>query len=141
VANGRKGQLAALTLKFFIDECLTAALVAIAKERELFAVFGPHAGKAGWQDWTIAKYAYENDLIVVTNNRRDFLKEYSKFELHPGLVIIIPRGNRQDQIEWFTTVLDALDEMAEAPVNKLVEVDREGKVSIRNWHLYKADLD
>jgi predicted nuclease of predicted toxin-antitoxin system len=130
-----------LTLKFFIDECLTAALVAIAKERELFAVFGPHAGKAGWQDWTIAKYAYENDLIVVTNNRRDFLKEYSKFELHPGLVIIIPRGNRQDQIEWFTTVLDALDEMAEAPVNKLVEVDREGKVSIRNWHLYKADLD
>ena len=126
-----------MTLKFFIDECLTAALVAVAKERELFAVFGPHAGKAGWQDWTIAKYAYENDLIVVTNNRRDFLKEYAKFELHPGLVVIIPRGNRTDQIEWFIAVLDRLAMMKEAPVNKLVEVDREGRVTIRDWHLQR----
>lgn len=124
-----------MTLKFFIDECLTATLVAVAKEREFFAVFGPHAGKAGWQDWTIAKYAYDNDLIVVTNNRRDFLKEYAKFELHPGLVVIIPRGNRADQVEWFTAALDTLTVMEEAPVNKLVEVDRHGKVTIRNWHL------
>jgi predicted nuclease of predicted toxin-antitoxin system len=128
-----------LTLKFFIDECLTATLVAVAKERELFAVFGPHAGKAGWQDWTIARYAYENDLIVVTNNRRDFLNEYASFEVHPGLVVIIPRGNRADQVEWFTSVLDTLSAMEEMPVNQLVEVDRQGKVTIRNWHLKDND--
>jgi predicted nuclease of predicted toxin-antitoxin system len=122
-----------LSLKFFIDECLTASLVALAKERDLYAVFGPHAGKAGWQDWTIAKFAYENDLIVVTNNRKDFLKEYAKFDVHPGLVVIVPRGDRADQIGWFSKILDFLQAADDAPVNKVVEIDAMNRISIQDW--------
>jgi predicted nuclease of predicted toxin-antitoxin system len=122
-----------LSLKFFIDECLTASPVAIAKERDLYAVFGPHAGKAGWKDWTIARFAYENDLIVVTNNRKDFLREYAKFDVHPGLVIIVPRGDRADQIEWFSKILDFLQAMDEVPINRAIEIDAMDRISIREW--------
>ena len=88
-----------MTLKFFIDECLTPSLVAVAKERELFAVYGPYVGKAGWQDWSVAEFAFGNDLIVVTNNRRDFLEEYAGMELRaegrqtePDRVVLGSRG-------------------------------------------------
>ena len=93
----------------------------------------PYAGKAGWQDWTIAEFAFDNDLIAVTNNRRDFLKEYARRELHPGLVVIVPKGNRSDQIAWFSTVLDFLLAMDEPPINKLVEIDADGRISMLDW--------
>ncbi|WP_294537311.1 hypothetical protein [uncultured Rhodoblastus sp.] len=50
-----------MTEKIFIDECLTAALVAVAKNRGIIADYGPHIGKQGWQDWNIVPFALEND--------------------------------------------------------------------------------
>lgn len=122
-----------MSLKFFIDECLTAALVAAAKERELFAIYGPYAGMAGWQDWSIAEFALDNDLIVVTNNRRDFLKEYAGMDIHPGLVVIVPKGNRPDQVQWFSMVLDFLLGLGEPPVNKLIEIHVDGRITMQDW--------
>lgn len=122
-----------MTLKFFIDECLTPALVAVAKERALFAVYGPYAGKAGWQDWSVAEFAFNNDLIVVTNNRRDFLDEYARMELHPGLVVIVPKGDRPRQIEWFAAVVDFLLALDGPPVNKLVEIDAASRIAVQDW--------
>jgi hypothetical protein len=79
--------------------------------------------KGGWQDWSVAEFAFDNDLIVVTNNRRDFLKEYADMELHPGLVIIVPKGDKSTQIEWFAAVVDFLLAMNELPIKKLIEID------------------
>lgn len=122
-----------MTLKFFIDECLTPPLVAVAKERQLFAVYGPYAGKAGWEDWSVAEFAFANDLIVVTNNRRDFLKHYAGMDLHPGLVIIVPKGDRPSQIAWFVAVVDFLLGLNEPPVNKLIEIDAGGGIAMTDW--------
>ena len=119
-----------MTLKFFIDECLTPSLVAVAKRRELYAVFGPYFGKGAWQDRSIAEFAFENDLIAVTNNRRDFLREYARMEIHPGLVVIIPKGDKLTQIEWFAAVLDFLQALDEPPINKLVEIDAAGRITM-----------
>lgn len=95
--------------RFFIDECLSAALVAVAKDRGYPAVFGPHLGMAGWQDWNIVKFAVENGHVVVTNNRRDFLKEYLKYDTHPGLVVLVPQAERSVQTRLFSAVLDVFD--------------------------------
>ena len=51
--------------RFLIDECLSASLVAVAKERGLLADFGPHIGMPGWQDWNIARFAFEYGYVVV----------------------------------------------------------------------------
>ena len=61
-----------MDIKFFIDECLSVELVAVAKASGHVAVFGPHIGMAGWQDWNIAKFCIVEDYVIVTNNRRDF---------------------------------------------------------------------
>lgn len=45
--------------KIFIDECLSAALVSVAKDRGIDAAYGPHVGKGGWQDRNIARFALE----------------------------------------------------------------------------------
>jgi len=60
--------------RFLIDERLNADLVAIAKAGGYDAEYVPHIGKAGWQDWNLGPFAVDNDYIVVTLNRRDFLR-------------------------------------------------------------------
>lgn len=126
--------------RFFIDECLSASLVAVAKERGHPADFGPHIGMAGWQDWNIARFAFENGYIVVTNNRRDFLREYLKRELHDGLVIIVPNVDRDVQISLFSRVLDHLEGMEESPVGKVIEALQDGSVHMREWTSSEHDL-
>ncbi|KQT55334.1 MULTISPECIES: DUF5615 family PIN-like protein [unclassified Aureimonas] len=125
--------------RFFIDECLSAQLVAVAKARGLDADFGPHIGKAGWQDWNLTRFALENDYIFVTNNRRDFLKEYAAQELHNGLIVIVPNVERDDQKRLFGVVLDHLADMYELPVNKLIEVLEDGSIHQRDW--FDGDVD
>jgi predicted nuclease of predicted toxin-antitoxin system len=119
--------------RFLIDECLSASLVAVAKERGIAADFAPHLGLSGWQDWNIVRYAFENSYIVVTNNRRDFLKEYLKYDVHEGLVVIVPHVDRADQIRLFSGLLDYLATMNELPMNKLIEVLADGTIHLREW--------
>ncbi len=92
--------------KLFIDECHTSTLVAIAKHRGVIADYGPHIGKSGWSDWRIVEFALGNDYVVVTNNRRDFLREYAKVSLHNGLLVIVPNLGSRVQIRLFGLVLD-----------------------------------
>jgi predicted nuclease of predicted toxin-antitoxin system len=122
-----------LTDKLFIDECLSTALVAVAKNRGIIADYGPYVAKRGWQDWNIVPFALENDYVVVTNNRRHFLKEYDKLDLHNGLLIIVPNVEREDQIRLFEIALDAALGLGDDLVNKVVEMLRDGSVHIREW--------
>jgi hypothetical protein len=46
--------------RFLIDECLSAALVAVAKARGFEADHVTHIGKTGWQDWNLVPYAVAN---------------------------------------------------------------------------------
>ena len=63
------------------------------------------SGKAARQDWNIIRFALENDYIVATNNRRDFLHAYANVDLHNGLVIIVPSVGRAGQIKLFSAAL------------------------------------
>jgi len=81
--------------RFLIDECLSGALVAVAKAQGYQADYVTHLGKAGWQDWNLVHFAVANDYIIVTNNRKDFLKEYAGLDVHAGLVVLLPKGTRR----------------------------------------------
>ena len=111
-----------MTARFLIDECLSAALVATAKARGFDAGHVTHLGKTGWQDWNLVPFAVANDYIIVTSNRRDFLKEYAKLDIHSGLVVIIPRGKRDEQTRLFEKALEVFALRNDDLVNTLVEV-------------------
>lgn len=129
--------------RFLIDECLTSDLVAVAKSRGYDAAYVPHIGKGGWQDWNLVPFAVNNDYIIVTVNRRDFLKQHAKFDIHPGLVILIPeprKDTRLDQVRLFEKALQALGTMNEDLTNKIMEVLEDGTVHIRSWDADEHDV-
>lgn len=126
-------QDAALTDKLLIDECLSSSLVAAAKDRRLAAHYVPHLGKAGWQDYNLALFAVENDYVVVTNNRKHFLREYAKLNIHNGLIVIIPSVRPEVQRVLFEKALDLLSQRNDDIVNKVVEVLLDGSIHIREW--------
>jgi len=47
-----------------------------------------HLGLKGSPDWLLWKRALQEDLILVTNNARDFRKLSDRAEIHPGIVFI-----------------------------------------------------
>ncbi len=123
-----------------VDECLSVALVAVAKERGISALHVGHIGKSGWQDWNLAPYALDHDYIVVTNNRRHFLREYLKHDVHNGLIIVVPNVERDDQIRLFGLALDVALELDAEMTNSLVEVLADGTVHVRTWTSEDHDI-
>lgn len=84
--------------KLLIDECLSAELALMARER------GHHEashvvwiGKAGWKDWQLKRILLEEDWVLVTWNGKDFRGpgnapgsrgQFADVSLHAGLICI-----------------------------------------------------
>ena len=112
-------------MRFLIDECLSVDLVTVAGQCGHEARHVAHVGRAGWKDWNVARYASDNDLILVTNNASDFRPLYAARPLHAGLVILLPNVGRDLQQRLFRAALDELATTGE-PVNRVLEVDLDG---------------
>lgn len=119
--------------RLLIDECLSSRLVAAAKARGYIADYVPFIGLLSKKDWNIVPYALANDYVVVTKNRKDFLKEYMKHDVHNGLIIVVPDAPRDEQIHLFNVALDAVNELDGDLVNRVIEVLADGSVHIREW--------
>ena len=61
--------------RLLIDECLSQGLAAVAKARGIQADHVTWLGKSGMQDWNLVPFALAHDYTIVTNNRRDFLRQ------------------------------------------------------------------
>jgi predicted nuclease of predicted toxin-antitoxin system len=114
-------------LRFLIDECLSTSLLQRAYDAGHGAQHVTHLGKPGASDQELARYAAAQDLIIVTNNARDFRKLMEAAHVHPGLVIIVPNVPSKDQRELFEKALTSIKEQALTDlINQVVEVDFDG---------------
>ncbi len=117
---------------FLFDECMTPTLRSVAKE---FGHFGLHVDdlkRGGESDAALAFLARDRDYVMVTNNKTDFLRVYKQFELHAGLIVVLPSVARAMQRALFAEVLQALRARPDI-VNTLVEVDGDGNVTFTDW--------
>ena len=122
-----------MNLAFLIDECLSLDLVAHAQARGLHATHVIFRGLQGKPDHDLVASALREDFVLVTNNRKDFLRLYAREEIHCGLVIIVPGGIVSEvQVRLFGAALDALAAEADL-VNRVVEVELDGRVTITTW--------
>jgi predicted nuclease of predicted toxin-antitoxin system len=121
-----------VTLRFLVDECLTPDLAAIALACGFEAHHLVQLGLAGLPDREIVRYLAGRNLVLVTNNARDFLALFRRVDVHGGLVVVRPSVPARAQVRLFGSVLDAIDGMPDL-VNRLVAVDRVGAVSVRDW--------
>lgn len=120
---------------FFIDECLSPELVAYARSRNIEAVSPQSRNLIGVKDWKLLPYVIDSNLILATCNVKDFFRLYAQEELHPGFVVILPGELRiKEQLKLFGLVLDRIDhEEDQHLVNKVLIVDKDGKISIVDW--------
>jgi hypothetical protein len=125
---------------FLIDECLSPELTDIVKrDFGMFAIHVPWIGKPphdtkSWQDPDIVDEIANHDYVFVTNNRRDFVGKYypQRLAIHNGLVIIIQKSDLDGEKFMFRAAMDVIVTL-EDTVNKLIEVDLEGHVTVEDW--------
>ncbi|EJW09989.1 hypothetical protein A33M_0701 [Rhodovulum sp. PH10] len=125
--------------RLLIDECLSVGLVAVAKSRGVAADHVTWLGKSGWQDRNLVAFAVDGDYLMVTNNRRHFLREYAKLAAHLGLVVIVPALPRAGQSRLFEAALDTLAAREDEGFDRVVEVLADGRVTVREWTLAAHD--
>ncbi len=114
-------------LRFLIDECISASLLQAAYDEGHEAYHITRLGKSGVSDPELVSYALEQDLIIVTNNARDFRRLIEHVEIHSGLVVIVPNVKMEAQGELFGEVLAWIKEQKLADlVNRVIEVDFSG---------------
>jgi predicted nuclease of predicted toxin-antitoxin system len=121
-------------MKFLIDECLPPELVRIAEARGHGASFVPWIGQAGLKDWDLALLAIDGDMVLVTNNSKDFRGEKSrvghttKEQIHPGLVCLNCNPAQRDRTTLAQLFEAALDEIGgdKDLINTVIEVTLDG---------------
>jgi hypothetical protein len=109
-----------------------ATLAAVTQARGLAAMHVTWLNMEGTEDWDVAALAAERDYVVVTNNRRDFLRLYAELEVHNGLIIIVPAVLRVAQRRLFEIALDTA-ERQDSLINLLIEVHADGSVDVCDW--------
>lgn len=122
--------------KLLIDECLSAELALMARERGYHeASHVVWIGKSGWKDWQLKQILLAEDWVLVTRNSEDFRGpreapgskgQYSHVSIHAGLVCLnAPAGmDLALQKELFSEVLDELDTDGDL-TNQILEVTLE----------------
>jgi predicted nuclease of predicted toxin-antitoxin system len=100
---------------FLIDECLSSQLAEFAIEHGYHALATSRMGR--WRsrnDYHVAKFAIDRDLVLVTNDRHDFETIYEQMEIHPGIVFITAGRPKLRELKYqlamFSMVLEALEE-------------------------------
>jgi len=126
---------------FLVDECLSTELARVIKDEYGFQqvqhvtwIGKPPARQKSWKDYSLVNRISTDDLVFVTNNRKDFVKRFypQGLDIHNGLIIIIEVDDLDHEVKLFRAVLDEIVKLPDL-VNKLVEVNREGVITISDW--------
>jgi uncharacterized protein DUF5615 len=121
-------------VKFWIDECLTPALVGHAHSLGYVATCTRDRGQLGMRDDELLALAVSEEFVFVTNNHADFVGLCTNAELHTGLVVL-PQRPRNAQLPLFSDAIAHIErhsgQASEAPadwmLNRVVEVDDESE--------------
>jgi hypothetical protein len=124
-------------VKFWIDECLTPALVSRAHFHGYEATCTRDRGYLGMRDDELLAFAVDEEFVFVTNNHADFMGLCANAELHTGLVVL-PQRPRNAQLPLFSDAVAHIEHQAaqarEAPadwmLNRVVEVDDESEACL-----------
>lgn len=93
-----------------------------------YAVHPRNQGGMGEPDHAVLARATRENLVIVTENARDFRALVAREKIHPG-IIIIPCTSREQSKAYLLLAIDYLTERGDADdvmVNHVLEVEQDG---------------
>ena len=120
-------------MRLFLDECLSPGIGrALNAEGTHVAMHPRDFGGLGEPDRKVLARCVERDLVLVTENARDFRALIAGQDLHPGL-IVLPCVGRARSEALLRTAIDFLSEHGDpmdVMVNHVLEVSREAEMTL-----------
>ena len=115
-------------MQLFLDECLSPAIArALNAEGDHVAMHPRDFGGLGTPDREVLERCTELDLVLVTENARDFRALIATRSIHPGL-IVLPCVGRARSEALLRAAIDFLSERGDpmdVMVNHVLEVSTE----------------
>lgn len=115
-------------MKLLIDECLHTSLVKLAHDAGHEAYHVVYLGLAGATDPQLRRRLLRDEMVLVTNNARDFRGILARESIHPGLMVIVPNCPPAMQRALLATALQKVQGLADL-INTVVEVEDDGTVT------------
>ena len=120
-------------MRLFLDECISPAISRALNAEGTHLVMHPRDfGGLGAPDRDVLARCVEQDLVLVTQNARDFRGLLSTQDIHPGLIILPGVGRVRSEtllravIEYLCNRGNPMDVM----VNRVLEVTAEEEMTL-----------
>lgn len=120
-------------MRLFLDECLSPRVANELMVEDGFYVVHPrNQGGLGEADHTVLARCVADDLIIVTENARDFRALAARADIHPGMIILPCLGRVQAKalIKAAVAHLATLGDPSNVMVNKVLEAGADGKMML-----------
>lgn len=122
-----------------MDECLSPRVaIELMAEDGHYVVHPLNQGGRGDPDHKVLARSIQEDLVIVTENARDFRALASRAEIHPGMIILPCLGRVQAKalLKDAITHLETLGNPSNVMVNKVLEAEVGGRMT-----LYELPVD
>jgi predicted nuclease of predicted toxin-antitoxin system len=101
---------------FLIDECLSQELADQARELGYHSLAANRMSRLRTRDdYRVARYALDREMVLVTNDQYDFEAIYQPLEVHPGIVFITAGRSKLRELRYqqamFQMALDELEDI------------------------------
>ena len=117
-------------MRLFLDESLSPRLAHVLNATGRHVVLHPRDhGGLGRPDHAVLARCVAQDLVLVTENARDFRTLVAGADIHPGLIVLpsAPRMRSLVLLEAAIAFLEAWGDPMDAMVNHVLEMDEEGR--------------
>ena len=121
------------TVRLFLDECISPAILRALNAEGTHLVMHPRDfGGLGAPDRNVLARCVEQDLVLVTQNARDFLGLVSAQDVHPGLIILpcVGRARSETLLRAVIEYLSKRGDPMEVMVNRVLEVAANGEMTL-----------
>lgn len=130
-----------MTMRFFVDECLSPTFSSALQALGQDAIHPLHTGRRGNPDHVVVANALREDRIIITENIRDFKILLACESIHPGL-IALPQASVAQGFQLILSAISQIVNLGGNPmdemVNKCIEFDAGGSSVLLT--LSKAEL-
>ena len=120
-------------MRLFLDECLSPQIAQSLNAEGVHLAQHPRDfGGLGAPDHQVLARCIDQDLVLVTQNARDFRALVNVSDIHPGLVVLPHVGRVRSEvllraaIDFLSVRGDPMDTM----VNHVLEVSADGTMSL-----------